>query len=212
MKILLSSANRSVLKRWAQLLESAHRLEQVATVKELQRRCAQNIYDLVMVHRALVDRDTVAALLTASPVNKFFLLSDRPDEDEGLAFVKLGVVGYANTYIAAPRLLEAVRIISGGSMWVGQKVIQRLIAEAHAGARERDGEELEERLAGLTSREMEIAGHIAQGSSNLEIAADLDITERTVKAHLTSIYEKTKTGNRLSLALLVNQKGSGKPA
>ena len=212
MKILLSSANRSVLKRWTQLLESAHRLEHVATVRELQGRCAQNIYDLVMVHRALVDRDTVAALLTASPVNKFFLLSDRPDEDEGLAFVKLGIVGYANTYIAAPRLLEAVRIISGGSMWVGQKVIQRLIAEAHAGTRERDGEEREERLAGLTSREMEIAGRIAQGSSNLEIAADLDITERTVKAHLTSIYEKTKTGNRLSLALLVNQKGSGKPA
>jgi hypothetical protein len=39
----------------------------------------------------------------------------------------------------------------------------------------------------------------------LRFAADLKITERTVKAHLTSVYEKTKTGNRLGLALLINR-------
>ncbi|MBU3930889.1 MAG: LuxR C-terminal-related transcriptional regulator [Proteobacteria bacterium] len=39
----------------------------------------------------------------------------------------------------------------------------------------------------------------------MEIAADLNITERTVKAHLISLYEKTKTGSRLSLALLSNR-------
>jgi DNA-binding NarL/FixJ family response regulator len=46
---------------------------------------------------------------------------------------------------------------------------------------------------------------VAQGQSNLEIAFNLNITERTVKAHLTSIYEKTGTGSRLNLALLINQ-------
>jgi DNA-binding CsgD family transcriptional regulator len=39
----------------------------------------------------------------------------------------------------------------------------------------------------------------------LQFVADLKITERTVKAHLTSVYEKTKTGNRLSLALLISR-------
>jgi DNA-binding CsgD family transcriptional regulator len=46
---------------------------------------------------------------------------------------------------------------------------------------------------------------VAWGRTNLEIAADLKITERTVKAHLTSVYDKTKSGNRLSLALLINR-------
>ena len=60
------------------------------------------------------------------------------------------------------------------------------------------------RMAKLTRAERNIAELVARGESNLEIAADLNITERTVKAHLTSIYEKTKTGNRLNLALLIN--------
>ena len=59
-------------------------------------------------------------------------------------------------------------------------------------------------MAKLTRAERHIAELIARGQSNLAIAADLYITERTVKAHLTSIYAKTKTGNRLNLALLIN--------
>ena len=51
-------------------------------------------------------------------------------------------------------------------------------------------------MAGLTPAEHKVAELVAQGQSNLEIAFNLKITERTVKAHLTSIYEKTKTGNR----------------
>ena len=61
------------------------------------------------------------------------------------------------------------------------------------------------KLESLTKREREIANLVAQGQSNLEIAANLDIAERTVKAHLSSIYEKTKTGSRLNLALLINR-------
>lgn len=61
------------------------------------------------------------------------------------------------------------------------------------------------KLDSLTKREREIANLIAQGQSNLEIAANLNITERTVKAHLSSIYEKTGTGSRLNLALLINR-------
>ena len=50
-----------------------------------------------------------------------------------------------------------------------------------------------------------VAEAVARGQANLEIAADLDISERTVKAHIASIYEKTKAGSRLSLALLINR-------
>jgi len=60
-------------------------------------------------------------------------------------------------------------------------------------------------LDGLTEREAELAWLIAQGKSNKQIARQLDITERTVKAHLNAIYRKTGTSGRLPLALLINK-------
>jgi DNA-binding NarL/FixJ family response regulator len=49
-----------------------------------------------------------------------------------------------------------------------------------------------------------VVGHLLDGHTNKQIAQKLQITERTVKAHLTSIYRKTGVSDRLHLALLVN--------
>ena len=205
MAILLSSANRSVIDRWKGLLADEYQLEETTSVEALRNRCAEKEFDLLLIHRSLVDMDTFSEIRTLAPSGRFFLLSDRPNEDEGLAFLKLGIVGYGNTYISQGRLAEAVHVMSTGGVWLGQKVMQRLILETYARAKERDASDSEQKLAGLTHREREVAELVAQGQSNLEIAFNLNITERTVKAHLTSIYEKTGTGSRLNLALLINQ-------
>jgi two-component system NarL family response regulator len=66
-----------------------------------------------------------------------------------------------------------------------------------------------ELLANLTRREYEIATLVGNGESNKQIARRLDITERTVKAHLTEVFRKLDVGDRLKLALIV--KGSMAP-
>jgi len=205
MAILLSSMDDTVLKRWEDLLTGNYELEKADSLNKLKSCCADNTFGLVLLHRPLVDIKTFTEIRRQNPLVRIFLLSDQPNEEEGLTFLKLGIVGYANTYISAERLSEAVRIISSGAVWLGQKVMQRLILDSYARAKEEAVFNSEQKLSSLTKRELEIANLVAQGNSNLEIAADLDITERTVKAHLSSIYEKTKTGSRLNLALLVNR-------
>jgi two-component system, NarL family, nitrate/nitrite response regulator NarL len=205
MAILLSSANKSVITRWESLLGGQYPLEQATLLRELKSRCTEKRFDLILLHRPLVDMAAFSELRRAAPLSKFFLLSDQPNEEEGLAFLKLGIVGYGNTYISQVRLVEAVRVISGGAVWLGQKVIQQLILESYSKAKEQVAPGSGQRLAGLTRAEHKVAELVARGQSNLEIAFNLKITERTVKAHLTSIYEKTKTGSRLSLALLINR-------
>jgi two-component system nitrate/nitrite response regulator NarL len=205
MAILLSSANKSVITRWEGLLGGQYPLEQTTLLRELKSRCTEKKFDLILLHRSLVDMDGFAEIRRAAPLSKFFLLSDQPNEEEGIAFLKLGIVGYGNTYISQARLIEAVRVISGGAVWLGQKVIQQLILESYSRTKEQVTPATGKILAGLTPAEHKVAELVARGQSNLEIAFNLKITERTVKAHLTSIYEKTKTGSRLSLAMLINR-------
>lgn len=59
-------------------------------------------------------------------------------------------------------------------------------------------------MATLTRREQEVASAVANGSSNKEIARQLGITERTVKAHTGSVFQKLNARDRLHLALMVN--------
>lgn len=207
MVILLGSANPSVLSRWQALLGEGHRFEQAGTVEELRGKASSGAYELVMLHRHLVDAALCAGLRALAPGSRLFLLSDLPDPEEGLAFLKLGIVGYANTYISQERLHEALRVVGNDGVWMGQQVIRRLIAEAAAhGGGHREGEQgAQQWQAPLSPMERRVAELVGSGRTNLEIAAELGIVERTVKAHLTSIYGKLRIGNRLSLALLVNR-------
>ena len=205
MGILLGSGNKAVIKRWEGFLSEKHKLEQASTLREFVDCCGKKAYALFMIHRPIINREEFLKLTQSNASRRFFLLSDRPDQEEGMDFLKLGIVGYGNTYMSRDRLNEAVRIITGGGVWLGQQVIQQLIVESFTRTKENVSSDAGQRLSGLTKSELKVAHMVASGRTNLEIAADLNVTERTVKAHLTSVYEKTKTGNRLNLALLINQ-------
>lgn len=208
MLILLGSANDSVLERWHTLLAEGNQLQQACTVGELKNRAASGVFDLIMLHRLMTDSYTCSEIGRLAPSSRIFLLSDLPDHEEGLAYLKRGIVGYANTYISPERLAEALHVIGSGGVWLGQKVVQQLILEAYLNGKGMGGHEPDQRLAVLSPMEHRVAELVASGRTNLEIAAKLGIVERTVKAHLTSIYGKMHIGNRLSLALLINQGGN----
>jgi len=208
MNILLGSASSSVLLRWHTLLADGNQLQETSTVQELKSLAATGRFDLILLHRLLIDSAICSEIRRVAPSSRLFLLSDQPDHEEGLAFLKLGIVGYANTYISPDRLAEALRVIGSEGVWLGQKVIQQLILEAHAKGEEKGGHNIGPLLSVLSPMERRVAELVAIGRTNLAIAAELGIVERTVKAHLTAIYGKMHVGNRLSLALLINRGGN----
>ena len=132
-------------------------------------------------------------------------MSDIPSDEQGLIALGTGVVGYCNGHAASAVLRQvAITVLSGG-LWVGQWLLQRLLAGmTQAAAKKFTPPELSAWASGLTEREIEIARAVANGASNKEIASQFDITERTVKAHLGSVFEKLKLRDRLQLTLLVN--------
>jgi DNA-binding NarL/FixJ family response regulator len=212
MSIFLCSHSDAVRERWHDALNPFHReVYQTSSISELNGLAGKFKVDLLLLHRDIASAETVLQLRRSLPDCRIFILTNRPDPAEGLEFLQYGIVGYANTYMAAARLAEAVQAILSGSAWIGQDLIQLLIRKSLGGERKKkespgdDGGGNRELLAGLSNREYEIANLVAQGLSNFDIASRLAITERTVKAHLSSIYAKTGTRGRLNLALMINR-------
>lgn len=193
-------------RRWGEAL--AGRPTVVADIEALQAQVdAAPKGEPVLVflhlgHPALQDPEVPAQLLNRYPDARFVALSDYPNEAEGMNWLMAGAMGYLNTYAAPGVIQRVVETIREGEVWVGQRLMARLVEAVTPSQGE--GREAES-LSDLTGREREVARLVGQGMVNKQIARQLDISERTVKAHVNSIFRKTGTGNRLELALLTRQ-------
>jgi DNA-binding NarL/FixJ family response regulator len=94
---------------------------------------------------------------------------------------------------------EALQLILHGEVWVERYVISGLIDELTH--KPTISDEQKQALETLSSKEGEVAKLVSHGATNKMIARQLNITERTVKAHLTSIFNKMGLKDRLSLAI-----------
>ena len=133
------------------------------------------------------------------------LLSDEPDEAQVLQALALGAAGCCNSRSAPAVLQQVAVVVSNGGLWVGQSLLRQLVGATsrRLGQLPREAEN-DDWSALLSEREVQVARLIANGASNKEIADRLAITERTVKAHLTAIFEKLGLRDRLQLSLRVN--------
>lgn len=139
---------------------------------------------------------------------KLLMLSSRPSDDVGRQVLAAGASGYAHAYSTPTTLGSILHSIATGNIWLGRSLLQRLLQDVgtrlpEPGAQWADA---------LSPREQEVARFAAMGDSNAEIAERLSISERTVRAHLSAIFEKLQVSDRLMLALKVHGIGKGQPA
>ena len=136
---------------------------------------------------------------------KIVVLANAPNQAEALYALSLGVVAYAHSYSPAKVLLEIKTVITNGGVWMGQDLLKRLI-EVSTSLAGNQAAQVDSHLNRLTKREKQVAIEAAKGLSNKEISRILKITERTVKAHLSSTFERLGAKDRLHLALMLNKK------
>lgn len=143
------------------------------------------------------------------------VLANQPDNEEALVLFAAGARGYCNAHATSANLRQVASVVQAGGLWIGETLMQRLLASTRVAMAKIPVENLlldeasrisAARLSNLTARELEVAHAVANGSSNKEIARQLGITERTVKAHIGSVFQKIKARDRLHLALIVSGK------
>jgi DNA-binding NarL/FixJ family response regulator len=133
------------------------------------------------------------------------LLADEPDEEVIADALTQGASGCCNTH-AAPEVLHQVALVVGnGGLWVGQTLLRRLVGgTSRALAARSERPPRVDWATVLSEREVQVARLVAGGASNREVAEQLSITERTVKAHMSAIFEKLGLRDRLQLSLRIN--------
>lgn len=144
--------------------------------------------------------ESLQRIRALSPATRTILLVDSPDDSEAVRALVYGASGYCSRKTDPEILLKAIELVRRGEIWVGRKVILKLIQELTALHSAREAQAAKP-LRLLTRREREIVELIATGARNKEIASRLSITERTVKAHLTSVFRKVGVSDRLHLAI-----------
>jgi DNA-binding NarL/FixJ family response regulator len=139
-------------------------------------------------------------LQTTGPgVTRVLVLTASEDENDLVQAMKLGASGVVLKTSATELLLQAIRKVASGEIWLDSRVTARVIknlADVRApNSRSRDDH------CGLTPREREIAALVGQGYKYREIAEMLSISEQTVKNHLRNMFHKLGVSDRLQLAL-----------
>lgn len=149
---------------------------------------------------------------------RIIVLANQPDNEEALGLFSAGARGYCNAHATAANLRQVAKAVEAGGLWIGETLMRRLLASAQVALAKMPLAQLPlveprsvsaDHFSTLTKRELEVARAVASGSSNKEIARQLAITERTVKAHVGSVFQKLKARDRLHLALIVNGQRPG---
>jgi DNA-binding NarL/FixJ family response regulator len=157
-------------------------------------------------------RDMLALALQAQPGARAVLLSGSPEPAQGLAALDAGAMGYTHAYALPELLREVATVVAHGGIWAGPELLKRLVAATSAALATlpapahgpgQVAQNYAWAWAKLSAREAQVANSVAAGKSNKEVADQLFISERTVKAHLGVAFEKLGVRDRLQLALLV---------
>lgn len=192
------------------ILETAEDLELVAEAAdgaEAVRLAAEFQPDVILMDLRMPGMDGLTAiqqLHVAQPHIAVVILTTFNEDDLMMRGLRAGARGFLLKDTDRETLFRAIRAAARGETLLKPEILARLLSYS-APAPERPSAAASG--PALTEREREVLAGVARGERSKEIAARLGITERTVKAHLDSIYNKLGVDNRAAAVSIAHQRG-----
>jgi two-component system, NarL family, response regulator DegU len=198
---------REGLKRILSLEREILVVGEAATCAEAVATTVRMRPDVLLMDLRMPAGDAVESLIKVgekSPATKVMILTAHSEEESVLNTAKNRARGYVLKGISVPTLIQAIKKVNAGEIWADPdlpagvdfaRIAKSLTLEVDPPANET--------LHGLTKRELEILQLVAEGLSNEEIGKKVFISKKTVKTHLTNIFDKLQVNNRFKAALWV---------
>ena len=210
-KIVFASNDNTLVDRYTNMLSGDFSLELVCDPSDTLTKVREVSPDLVLLDPVIFPEklaESVSGIGDCSSRIRIVVIEDKSDRAiDQMVLFRSGVHGFFADDISDALLVKAVYAVCNGETWIPRTLISELIADLvnKSGPNSRESMLVKnESIAHLTPRELEVAQMIHLGGNNKLIARELDISERTVKAHLSAIFRKLDIENRLHLALFFN--------
>jgi len=146
------------------------------------------------------------------PTTKVIILTYKPDDKQLFEIIKAGAVDYLDKSITAQELTKSIRQVVLGEYPINDSVLARPKVAEHLlkqfqSIHNINGKTIDTIVAPLTSRETQILNYIANGNSNKQIAHILQISEQTIKNHVSNILRKLNANDRAHAVVLAIRYG-----
>ncbi|EJS48546.1 TPA: response regulator transcription factor [Bacillus thuringiensis] len=210
-KVLLVDDHTVVLKGLAFFLSTQEDLELVGEAnngKEALVKVGETNPDVILMDLYMPEMDGVEAtayIKKEYPNVKVIVLTSFSDQAHVLPALRAGASGYILKDVEPDQLVEAIRSAYKGNIQLHPDIANALLSQTLPV--EEKEEEHSIQVDVLTARENEVLQLLAKGMSNKEIASVLVITEKTVKAHVSSILSKLNLSDRTQAALYAVKNG-----
>jgi DNA-binding NarL/FixJ family response regulator len=215
MTILLTSRDEELIGRCRRAVSAEHPFEAVPDVAALFERVRATTPVAVLLDSAALEKPLekqAAAVVATTGAGRVIVMTEEFREEEEIALLRAGAKGVCRRGIDPDSLQRVINVTQTGGVWVTRSLLPRLVLElrrAAAAPREAPAatrtavRPATDKLDSLSSRERDIVRLIVEGASNKEVAAALNISERTVKGHLSNVFQKLGVSDRLKLVLLL---------
>ncbi|RWS41010.1 response regulator transcription factor [Bacillus mycoides] len=210
-KVLLVDDHTVVLKGLAFFLSTQEDFELVGEAnngKDALVKVGETSPDVVLMDLYMPEMDGIeatACIKKEYPNVKVIVLTSFSDQAHVMPALKAGASGYILKDIEPDQLVEAIRSAHKGNIQLHPDIANALLSQTLP--EEEKEEEPAVQVDVLTARENEVLQLLAKGMSNKEIASVLVITEKTVKAHMSSILSKLHLSDRTQAALYAVKNG-----
>ena len=213
-KILLCDDHNLVREGFAKMLELEEDflvVGQAASADEALIKARQLKPDIILMDIKLQGINGIEAtrmIKAEIPQTEVIILSMYDEEEYVRESVKAGATGYVLKDISQEELIRNIKVVHSGGSYIQPSLARKVLQDlASMGKSRSSSQSRESTIRELSDREIEVLQHVADGKSNKEVAAALTISEKTVKAHLRSIFRKLEVGDRAQAVATAMRRG-----